>query len=258
MPYEPDFSLGWTLQNNLLLEIKKQEEWLLFSDITIGGEYRIIRDYIKSLPVDKQVTFLDLGANVGFASWYFAGYLLQTKHQFRGLLVEPNPDTFLELSRRIKSQEQIIRGERQNILVALCGLVGKRTGRANLRIDGVHTISSVVSPSKGGVYIDTPYLDLADYLDDDPIDFIKLDIESSEWDFIANYQDILKRTNLVVMEIHHESGDAQELYRGMMEAGLIHHAVLKVKGNVSTECFSRINMVPWSCSSSRTLDNCNT
>lgn len=238
--YTPEFELGWFLPSGLRQDILKYEEWLLFSDITIRGEYQAVREYIRYLPKDKPVTFLDLGANVGFASWYFIDTLLRENRKFSGLLVEANSETFNELQRRIKDRESLFGS---NVVVPICGLVGRREGQANLRIDGQHTLSRVFEVLEGGVYTPVYYIDLLDYLDDTPIDFIKCDIEGSEWDFVANYKDILKRVGLVIMEIHHVSGDVKVLYQGMVETGLVHHVVIKTSGNVTTECFSRVPLL---------------
>lgn len=235
--YTPEFELGWFLPSGLRQDILKYEEWLLFSDITIRGEYQAVREYIRSRPKGKEITFLDLGANVGFASWYFIDALLRDNREFRGLLVEANDETFHELQRRIKDREKIFGS---NVIVPICGLVGEREGTAHVRVDGQHTLSRVFKEPEGGVYDLTSYIDLNDYLDEMEIDFIKCDIEGSEWDFVAHYQNILKRTGFVIMEIHHIAGDYKTLFQGLMDAGLIYHAVIKTSGNVTTECFSRV------------------
>lgn len=238
MAYEPQFTLGWNLPSGLLQMICRYEEWLLFSDITIRDEYGRAIDYVTQT-AKKEITFLDLGANVGFASWSIADKLMRSGKAFKGLLVEANPETFQELRRRVKSQEKNLKG---NILVPINGLVGKLSGTTLLRIDGCHTISRAYETAApdGGVYIEeVPYINIEDYLDDEPIDLIKCDIETSEWDFVENYQALLARTGCVVMEIHNVYKPVQLIYDIMKKAGLSRHEILKVNGDVSTEMFTR-------------------
>lgn len=235
--YEPLFDLSWNLPSGLELKIKLREEWQLFSDITINGEYRFASGYLLSLK--RPVTFLDLGANVGFVTWDIANQLLLGKVPFKALLVEPNPDTFNELQARVKSQAPIFK---DNIIVPICGLVGERKGTGFLRIDGHHTVARAYStPDDKGFYVETPYVDLMDYLEPgDIIDLIKMDIEGSEYQFVAEYSDLIHRTNCVVLEIHPDARyDDNWLKDVFFNYGLTKNKILRIAGNVSTQAFYR-------------------
>ncbi|UJB71821.1 FkbM family methyltransferase [Acaryochloris sp. 'Moss Beach'] len=53
------------------------------------------------------------------------------------------------------------------------------------------------------------------------VDLLKIDIEGSEFDFVECYQDILKSTNLVFMELHQTSRKCREkLLKELAYAGL--------------------------------------
>lgn len=237
MSYQNQLNLSWFLPSGLSLDIGTKEEWLLFSDIIINGEYQPAVDYCLTLPKERELTILDLGANVGFTSWFIADRLIRAGYMFRSLLVEPNPDTFQELSRRVKASSF-----KENIVVPICGLVGQRTGRSLLRTDGPHTISRVFTEAGiNGEYTETPYIDLEFYLEEhEPIDLIKCDIEASEELFVESYPELLTRTKCIIMEIHHEAVDVEKIKKLLRSYGFSQHKTLLVKGLVSTEFFYKL------------------
>lgn len=224
------------LPSGIIQEVNKYEEWILYRDITIQGEYKAAVDYLLSLK--RPVSFLDLGANVGFTSFYIADKLLQAKQEFKALLVEPNPDTFHELCNRVNRNSWTLS---PSLLIPICGLVGKSKGKAFFRTDGCHTISKAFSKIEkgGGTYYETPYMHLDDYLDDEPIDLIKCDIEGCEYDFVESHEKLLSRVGAIIMEIHSDSGDAKKLRHKLSKYGLSICEQVKVDGLVSTEMFSR-------------------
>jgi len=235
MEYKSDFELGWRMKSGLLQEIRTYGEWLLFSDITMRGEYQAARDWLLQQPQSKELTIVDLGANVGFTSFYFMDGLLQKGHKFKNLLVEAHPGNFGDLSRRLNANKNVLG---QNLAVPICGLVGKRYGKAYLRTDGLNTIYRVYPEKPEGYSTELSYVDLNDYLNDDPIDLIKCDIEGSEVDFVKNYKELLSRTRFLVIELHHSVPGVNVIPTTLKdECGFVHRFEASINGDCTTECF---------------------
>ncbi len=235
MEYKADFNLGWKLGSGLLQEIRTYGEWLLFTDITIRGEYQAARDWLLQQSPDKELTLVDLGANVGFTSFYLMDGLLQKGYKFKNLLVEAHLGNFGDLSRRFESNKKVLG---QNIAVPICGLVGKRYGKAHLRTDGLNTIYRVSENKPDGVSHEVSYVDLEDYLDDSPVDLIKCDIEGSEVDFVQNYKPLLNRTRFLVLELHHSVPGVNVIPEILKnECGFVHQFEASINGDCTTECF---------------------
>lgn len=235
MEYKSDFELGWKMKSGLLQEIRTYGEWLLFSDITMRGEYQAARDWLLQQPREKELTIVDLGANVGFTSFYLMDGLLQKGFRFKNLLVEAHLGNFGDLSRRLEANKKVLG---QNIAVPICGLVGKRYGKAHLRTDGLNTIYRAFENKPDGVSHEVSYVDLEDYLDDSPVDLIKCDIEGSEVDFVKNYRPLLNRTRFLVLELHSSVPGVKEIPETLLnECGFLHRFEASINGDCTTECF---------------------
>src|SRR5262249_9779401 len=95
------------------------------------------------------------------------------------------------------------------------GLVGKRSGA------GVFSAALAgVSSSEPGVSMS--YAGLSSVLGPGRVALLKCDIEGSEQDLLENYPEILRRTDVVVFELHSELVDVERCMALLREYGFLH------------------------------------
>ena len=141
---------------------------------------------------------------------------------------------FAELERRINSQPRLsLRVELHH------GLVGFREGKAYIGGDHAHYGNSVSYRAKAGA-IRVPFVDLIEILRHvDEIDLLKCDIEGAEFEFIENYEDLLKKVRSAVFEFHRYERDLQQLRRFLQTYGFLRSMVLRERPGFSIELYTR-------------------
>jgi FkbM family methyltransferase len=102
------------------------------------------------------------------------------------------------------------------------GLVGKREGSAQLKSGRSNLLEASVvmgqGEQRGG---QVAYVDLLKHIPDGvTIDILKVDIEGSEYDLLANYPTLLERTRVVAMEVHDVGRPVSEVFQALERAGL--------------------------------------
>jgi FkbM family methyltransferase len=149
--------------------------------------------------IGKGHTVIDLGANVGLFS------VLAARLGARVIAVEAQSNLLPILRRNL----------RQNNCSAnvIHGLIGEGSGLA----------ASGALKSGSHYQVEPPILSLnqiAADLRDRYIDFLKIDIEGSEYDLFSKNVEWLGRTSKIAMEVHESFGDPEMIVATLIDAGL--------------------------------------
>ena len=164
----------------------------VFDQIFVRQEYTFVRDLLKD-----QKTILDLGANVGYSSAYFAA----SYPSARILAVEPEPSNYQLCVRNLAPYGDRVR--------TLQGAVWSRCARLALARgsfgDGREWATQVVeAPTASDADVnawDMPRL--LDILEEETLDLLKIDIEGSEAEvFAKNTACWLPRVRNICIELH--------------------------------------------------------
>ena len=226
------------LATGVEVRIADESDWTIYNDIFVEGEYDTpILDTLKSsLGRERDLTILDLGANVGLFTLRVAD-LLRRRDASAAMphvvVVEGNPRTYEVL--RATLERNGLLGE---TLVAINGLIGERAGVGRITRHAVSGMSTV----HGGTARFTervPFVDLGDLVPSRRIDLLKCDIEGSEESFIANYPDLLSRTERAVFELHPRFCDVARCVELLASAGLAHSVVLRSHPLYEVSYFTR-------------------
>jgi len=229
------------------LTLTNRSDWDIFSEIWIQGEYdSAISRAFEACSPDKTVTIVDLGANIGLFSLRCLE-LARSSTVARTVsitAVEGVPRVWRLLRRNLQSLDTI-----GSSLTAHLGIVGgQRNGVANI-YDGTYRGANTVVP-KGGPISRLPfrgahavtgrYIDLDDIVPRDAIvDLLKCDIEGSEGALLASYEDLLKRTRVVVIELHPLHCDPAECRRLLARYGFRTGEVLRTTPTIILETYVR-------------------
>jgi FkbM family methyltransferase len=182
------FLLFWKLYTSMIKIRKNTSDWDAFREVFLKKAYDL--GFLNLHPS----TIIDGGANVGYASIFFA----ITYPQARIFAVEPEESNFEMLLRNTRFYRNIIpiraalwhREEELQILDATAEKWAFQTVRPNKekiseKVD-VLTVDRLIDLGK----IDT-------------IDIFKIDIEGAEKElFSANYEKWLEKTNVIIIEVH--------------------------------------------------------
>lgn len=167
------------------------------SDIPTFHQIFTFRDYDIPLPF-KPKTIIDAGANIGFASVYFANKYPEATIA----CVEPEQSNFAILEKNTQGYANI---------TPLKNAVANEGGVTFNVVDsgggnwGFMTLSE--SASAGGKIVDTvttiSIKEIADRMGFDQIDLLKIDIEGAEKElFENNYESWLPKTKCLIIELH--------------------------------------------------------
>lgn len=227
--------LSWQLPSGLNVQIKSVAEWVIYNDIFVNGEYDGPIDMVLERH-DADPLILDIGANVGYFGLRFADKWLRKKGgegRFDLVGVEGSPKTYSELQKRM-DQPPLREFGKYHL-----GLIGKRAGMAYIRTSPFHVTDSVSAiPSRSSFH--APYIDLDSILPPERgVSLLKCDIEGSEEMFLENYPDLLKRTELAVIELHSTLCNSARCRDLLNAAGLKHHETVRECGAITVEVFKR-------------------
>ncbi len=227
--------LCWTLESGLLVEVRSVAEWVIYNDIFVNGEYDLpIRAVARSC-TENRLEILDIGANVGFFTLRAADYLLRRKPmtQFSITLVEGSPSVYRRLQSRIGKQSLLTGRVR-----AVRGLAGRRSGFGRIRERTFHVMNAVTTKPFVGRRV--RYVDFTGLpTPRGTVDLMKCDIEGHELVFFENNFELLCRTRLAVVELHHERCDTDGCVRVLGNAGLSTDRQLRSGDGYSVHLFSR-------------------
>lgn len=216
----------WTLTTGVEVVVENIWDWAVFCDVFVNREYPL-----HIVPQrDRIANILDLGANVGYFSLLAAHECLLMQQPYRIQAVEGNKSTYTTLLERVKRINA-------NCWLYLAGKQKKEYDFISQSAN--HGTSAVVSKRSSYPKEHREYLDLNILFEGETIDIMKCDIEGSEYDLAANYPDLLKRTNMVYMEVHYLK-EAKELREAMKDYGFNFHRVLLNRKTTQTEVWARV------------------
>jgi FkbM family methyltransferase len=193
---------------------------VVFNEIFVERFYDRAIEYVLNQAADNSVIrVLDLGANVGYFALRFAQMVFESKRATQPFMihcVEGSPKTYVELRSRL-SDNPLLRGH----IELVQGLVGKRSGSTEI-YENPFGAGSSMSRQDWSTPVVTSFVDLNTLIPDRaPISLIKCDIEGSEKAFQDNYSELLARTQVAVVELHHGYIDSDKFHDGMKALGFI-------------------------------------
>jgi FkbM family methyltransferase len=174
---------------------RKGSDVLTFQEVVKDEVYRGVRDQIR----DCQ-TVVDLGANIGLASLYFANSFPAC----RVMAVEPNPTTYALLETNLSSL--IATGRCRVAKLAVWSHEAALAADNNVEPDH-YSAFATKEASKGsdnnieGVTMET----LLSQSGFSVVDLLKVDIEGAEVELFKGRVDWLKRINAIAIEFHGDS-----------------------------------------------------
>ena len=162
------------------------------------------RIYHFQAPVTDPL-ILDCGANIGMSVLYF-------KHQYpdaRVIAFEPDPTIAPYL------EENVRRNRLKDVTIVRAALA-EQDGTITLHSDGLYgstimTTSDDAAPTRSQRFA-IRSVRLSDYLDQ-PVDFLKMNIEGAEWQVLADSAEQLRKIRCMVVEYHHLPGWPRTLHR---------------------------------------------
>ena len=172
--------------------------YVLYHDMVLKQAYRF--SAARPNPV-----IVDCGSNIGMSILYF-------KHLYpdaRIIGFEPDPAIVRYLHENVQMNGL---GNVQIVQAA----IGGREGRLTFYSDGKYGsclahLSSEPIP-EGWSKHEVPCVKLSDYLNE-PIDFLKMNIEGAEWEALADCGDRLKLIREMAIEYHHLPGVPRTLHK---------------------------------------------
>ena len=228
---------SWTLRSGIIIRVLNYNDWMIYNDIFVDGEYDGAIDHLLRGSADpaRPAQVLDLGGNVGFFTFRLADTFLRSgQKNFNVTMVEGSPSTCAELRERLKWNENLL-GNRVNVVN---GLVGNRTGAAQIAEGEYHGENTLFSSASKGQSV--PFVDLDNLVKTwARIDLLKCDIEGAEEMFLRNYPGLLRKTDRAVLEFHHDKCDIPLCRQLLSEAGLANAVTVREFGHCSVEFFQR-------------------
>ena len=101
------------------------------------------------------------------------------------------------------------------------GLLGPKSGSSTLWVHPKNFLASSMTPIRGASERVVSFVDLMPMLGDRSIDVLKVDIEGGEYPFVHHNPDVLSRTQMLVMEVHHAADTVREgMYQAVQASGL--------------------------------------
>jgi len=238
--------LEWRLPSGLRAVIRSYSDWCCYNEVFVNREYQrpidALLDHLR--PV---ATVWDIGANTGFFQLALADQFLQGLPTGRLNVVqfEGERDNFEVLKRRMAEVSIVSTGKVR--VDPHHGLVGQRSGNGVLNLSKEGNMNFVSARKNLGMWRtmrgseSVPYIDLSQFLSaGDFIYLIKCDIEGSEFAFIENYPDVLRKCQRLVIEFHRGFGDIAGAEKRLTEAGLSGREVLREGGDTVTMHFWRV------------------
>jgi FkbM family methyltransferase len=229
--------LDCELRSGLHLQIRNRADWEMYNEVLVNGEYDVPIGYaLDAYQPDRPFVVLDLGGNVGYFALRCADECIMrgVGEKLSLVIVEGAPLMFRELQKRLSAQP-ILRDK----VRLLYGLAGRKVGEAFITDSHLHYSNlACEEPRSGSSRV--AFIDLDKELGSfAAIDLIKCDIEGSEFDFIENYENLLKKTRAAVFELHRFGRDLQDARDKLSKYGFNRHSILREAPFYSIEFFRK-------------------
>jgi FkbM family methyltransferase len=225
--------LKWKLRSGYPIKIASYSDWCIYNDLFVENEYDpAIHAALDKVNGHNSLEVVDLGANVGFFTMRVLDLIQRRKVDVEKkafLLVEATPSLDHELRERVGTINEL--GLRIKIVN---GLVGERQGDAQFHIKHSQTGHQVTEVDGGNGKL-LAYVNLDTHLDGiSRIDLLKCDIEGSEEAFLRNYQGLLRKTQVAIIEFHEPRCGASVGVPQAMLAGFTRNQLLLDQGHAQT------------------------
>lgn len=228
--------LDCVLRSGLHVQIRNRADWEIYNEVLVNGEYDVpIRYALDQRESGRPFVVIDLGGNVGYFALRCADECIMRRvgDELSLIVVEGAPLMFHELERRLGAQPLL-----QNKVRLLNGLAGRKEGDAHITDSHLH-YSNIASdkPDPGSTRV--AYVDLDKELARYPaVDLIKCDIEGSEFDFIDNYEDLLKKTRAAVFEFHKYIRNVDAAREKLLRYGFTRNCILRDTDSYCVEFYT--------------------
>jgi FkbM family methyltransferase len=225
--------------------LQSDSDWQIFVEVFAEGEYDLpIIETLNSALSGQPITILDLGANVGLFSARVAELMLGYTERSRAVVfaVEGNSQTYQRMITTLRGiPHELIE------IKTVSGLIGKRSGDGFITWSTHAGSQGVLSaarrsrnPLRGAYAIPATYVDLMSLVPPDrSINLIKCDIEGSERDFLEHYEQLLRRTERIVIELHPFHADPEVCRQRLAELGFKLHREIRNKPTMTLEYYVR-------------------
>lgn len=224
----------------LEIEISNQSDWEVFKEIFVQGIYdSAISRVLSNAQSNQTINIFDLGANVGLFTMRFAQKVFESSSPDRPFTircVEGSPSVYSSLSARLAANPRL-----QQHVSCYNGLVGRKNGATDI-YQSIFGAGNTTNPQHWSKPVTVNYIDLETLtLPDERFALIKCDIEGSEQQFQDNYHSLLRRTDLVAIELHHAHIDSERFLEGMTSLGFTQSEILwkDVNARASVVLFSQ-------------------
>jgi FkbM family methyltransferase len=171
--------------------------YVLYNDIVLQGIYRFM--------ATRQDPFiLDCGSNIGMSILYF-------KHlypQARIVGFEPDPSIIGYLRENVEVNHL---ADVQLIQAAVAGKAGSLTFYSDEKYGSCLAHLAPGAIPDGWTKHEVPCVRLRDYLNE-PVDFLKMNIEGAEWEALENSGELLRNVREIAIEYHHLPGLPRTLH----------------------------------------------
>lgn len=170
-----------------LREIEGCKMYVDYSDLVMApvlsftGTWEPFETSVFKAAVEKDMTVLDIGANIGYYTLLAARAVGESG---RVLAFEPSPESFSLLVRNIE-----ING--LSNVTPVQKAVSDELGRARLFLNRTNKGASRLSKPSGGGFVEVDTITLDEFLGSDRIDLVKMDIEGWEPAAFAGMKRIL-------------------------------------------------------------------
>ncbi|MCW3115313.1 MAG: FkbM family methyltransferase [Segetibacter sp.] len=160
------------------------------SDLQMFGQIFHSKEYDIKVPMDPKI-IMDLGANVGFASVYFADRFPGAKI----IALEPDKENFELAGRNVKPYKNV---------QLINGAVWNKPEEIHVVDKGYGEGAFMIEAGKGADVVQAYTIkQLMEIMKTDFIDVLKIDIEGSEKEiFEYGFEDWLPHTKIILVETH--------------------------------------------------------
>ncbi len=202
-------------ENELMVELKsfkyalriKSSDLHVFDQIVLGGGIKRIIEILKEIDL-KSFKIMDCGANIGLTA-------IELKREFPNAsiaCIEPEESNFRQL------EKNILNNNLEGVSLLKMGIWHTRDSLSPMREfrdkkDWSFALAKSTSVKENDIPVDNP-LNIANSLGWEKIDYLKIDIEGSEFSLLRNYKDwkaIFDTIKLISIEVHEEVGSTEEI-----------------------------------------------
>jgi FkbM family methyltransferase len=192
---------------------KSSSDLQVFDQIFLREEYKEPLEIIlRELKLNHEPVIVDAGANNGCSAIYLSRF--EGLENSRLIALEPFPETTQLLKKNLTSNLSSF----EVVPAALWSNDTSIRFDMNFRDGKEWSIRTIEDPSGPVKAISVQYL--FDHFNLQEIDILKIDIEGSEFEvFLNSIENVncLKKIRAVIMEIHDEAGNRQDIYQLLIE-----------------------------------------